>query len=294
MTHTFKTYAVPFPVTQDRAPRLPEAPPMSIFTRLSASNQSAPCQPMYRRLKLLPRLSSVSPPASAQAGVTLLECLIAVAVIGITSALILPPLFVAAASRVQNRRAEQALQIAQGEVDRIQTMVASGSHTVTPVDRLPAIGTTSAAVGLENISPPVSVASSLLKSVRTGTGGCPNPYAGQQIPFNQALSVDVDGDCTADFYMQVFRDDVSTNRAPGPSTNPPSNFRLGVRVYSALALPNFGSMPTPVTPASLQITSGEGNQRLRPLAVLYSQAVWSDQSVSLCELHEQLGVTGCS
>ena len=244
---------------------------------------------MYRRLKLLPRLRSVSPPASAQAGVTLLECLIAVAVIGITSALILPPLFVAAASRVQNRRAEQALQIAQGEVDRIQTMVASGSHTLA---RLPAFGPTSATVSLNTVAPPASVASAILKSVKTGTGGC-NTYTGQQIALNQALSVDVDGDCTADFYMQVFRDDVSTNRAPGPTNPPPppNNFRLAVRVYSALALPNFGSMSTPVLPASLQITSGEGNQRLRPLAVLYSQAVWSDQSVSLCKLHQQLGGT---
>jgi len=266
---------------------------MSVLTQLSASNQSAPFQSMYRRLKLWPRLRSVSPPVSAQAGVTLLECLIAVAVIGITSALILPPLFVAAASRVQNRRAEQALQIAQGEVDRIQTMVASGSHKVRLINELnglPAIGTTSRTVSLDTIAPPAGVASSILKSVRTGTGGC-NTYRGEVISANQALSVDVDGDCTADFYMQVFRDDVSTNRAPGPTNPlpPPNNFRLAVRVYSALALTNFGSMSTPVLPASLQITSGEGNQRLRPLAVLYSQAVWSDQSASLCELHEQLG-----
>ena len=265
---------------------------MSVLTQLSASPQSAPFRPPSRRFKSLPKLlSSVNQPTSSQAGVTLLECLIAVAVIGITSALILPPLFVAAASRVQNRRAEQALQIAQGEVDRIQTMVASGYHTVQPINRLPAIGTTSATVGLNTIAPP-SVASSILKSVKTAiTGGC-NTYTGQQIALNQALSVDVDGDCTADFYMQVFRDDVSTNRAPWPTNAPPpppNNFRLAVRVYSALALTNFGSMSTPVLPASLQITSGEGNQRLRPLAVLYSQAVWSDQSASLCELHEQLG-----
>jgi len=267
---------------------------MSILTQLSASPQSAPFRPPSRRFKSLPKLlSSVNQPTSSQAGVTLLECLIAVAVIGITSALILPPLFVAAASRVQNRRAEQALQIAQGEVDRIQTMVASGYHTVQPINRLPAIGTTSATVGLNTIAPP-SVASSILKSVKTAiTGGC-NTYTGQQIALNQALSVDVDGDCTADFYMQVFRDDVSTNRAPWPTNAPPpppNNFRLAVRVYSALALPNFGSMSTPVLPASLQITSGEGNQRLRPLAVLYSQAVWSDQSISLCKLQQQLGST---
>jgi len=164
-------------------------------------------------------------------------------------------------------------------------MVASGSHTLA---RLPAFGPTSATVSLNTVAPPASVASSILKSVKTGTGGC-NTYTGQRIPANQALSVDVDGDCTADFYMQVFRDNAANNIADG--TDRPSNFRLAVRVYSALALTSFGSMSTPVLPASLQITSGEGNQRLRPLAVLYSQAVWSDQSVSLCMLHKQLGST---
>jgi len=65
---------------------------------------------------------------SSESGVTLLECLIGIAVIAITATLILPPLFIASASRVQNRRAEQAFQIAQDEIDRIQTLVASGRH----------------------------------------------------------------------------------------------------------------------------------------------------------------------
>lgn len=290
MTRTFKRCVGQS--TQDRAPKSPEDRCMSLLTRLthpSAPNQLTRLRPTYRWSKSLLRLVSVPQPASSEAGVTLLECLIAVAVIGVTSALILPPLFVAAASRVQNRRAEQALQIAQGEVDRIQTMVASGYHTPA---RLPAVGTTSGTVSLSTVAPPTGATGSFLKSVKTSAGGC-NTYRNESIPLNQALRIDVDGDCTPDFYMQVFRDDVSTNRA-GPITNPPNNFRLAVRVYSALALPNFGSMTTPVVPASLQITSGQGNQRLRPLAVLYSQVVWSDQSASLCELHQQLDSTACN
>ena len=264
---------------------------MSLLTRLarpSVPNQLTRLRPTFRWSKSLLRLVSVPQSASSEAGVTLLECLIAVAVIGVTSALILPPLFVAAASRVQNRRAEQALQIAQGEVDRIQTMVASGYHTQ---GRLPAVGTTSGTVSLSTVAPPTGVTGSLLKSVKTGAGGC-NNYGNEQIPLNQALRIDVDGDCAPDFYMQVFRDNVSTNTAPGSTI--PNNFRLAVRVYSALALPSFGSMTTPVVPASLQITSGTGSQRLRPLAVLNSQVVWSDQSASLCELHEQLNSAACN
>ena len=64
---------------------------------------------------------------ASEDGLTLLECLVAIAVIALTGAMIGPPLVMAAATRVQNRRAEQALQLAQGEVDRIRAMVIRGT-----------------------------------------------------------------------------------------------------------------------------------------------------------------------
>ena len=71
---------------------------------------------------------------SSEKGLTLLECLMAVTVMGLTISLVLPPLLIAAATRVQTRRAEQSLQIAQGEVDRIRNLVAINRHII---DALP-------------------------------------------------------------------------------------------------------------------------------------------------------------
>lgn len=215
----------------------------------------------------------------AEAGFSLLECLVAIAVIGLTASLVLPPLFIAAASRVQNRRAEQALQIAQAEVSRIQTLVATGRHN--PVDLPQAI--VFPGNSANRVRPPASANAQYRKSVVPGLD-C-NTYTGQQIPFTTALPVDVDGEdtngdgdrCEPDFFLQVFRD--NGLRLPGTDTRP-SSFRLGVRVYSEIAA--WAEMnQNLVEVASLQVTSGTGNQRLRPLAVLYPTVSWSDRPGSL-------------
>jgi prepilin-type N-terminal cleavage/methylation domain-containing protein len=205
-------------------------------------------------------------------GLTLLECLMAIVVIGLTVAMIAPPLVIAAATRVQNRRAEQALQIAQGEVDRVRAMVAKDQHTPA---RLPAI-TNPPGGNLQAVAAPAS----LYTQFRKSPGSC-GTYNGQQIPVNQTLRVDVDGDCKDDFIMQVFRTQGNTNNSEiTQGTNRPSEFQMGVRVYSILADGNWSNLQT--LPASLQLTNGEGKQRSRPLAVLYTPFASSDQSDSLC------------
>lgn len=224
---------------------------------------------------------------SSESGVTLLECLIGVAVIAITATLILPPLFIASASRVQNRRAEQAFQIAQDEIDRIQTLVASGQHNAT---NLPA--SAEAFTNGANVGPPTRVAG-VRKCVNTGL---PNQYMGVGVGALQAIPIDIDGitvngdPCAPEFYMQVFRSVSPNDTAPG--SNRQNSFILGVRVYSVIAQPNFGSMTTPVQPAALNITSGTGSQRVRPLVALYPRMTWSDQGTTLCQLHQQ-GGTPC-
>lgn len=224
---------------------------------------------------------------SSESGVTLLECLIGVAVIAITATLILPPLFIASASRVQNRRAEQAFQIAQDEIDRIQTLVASGRHSAT---NLPA--SAGAFTNGANVGPPTGVAG-VRKCVNTGLA---NQYTGVGVGALQAIPIDIDGitvdgdPCAPEFYMQVFRSVNPNDTAPGSSRQ--NSFILGVRVYSAIARPNFGSMTTPVQPAALNITSGTGSQRVRPLVALYTRMTWSDQGTTLCQLHQQ-GGTPC-
>jgi prepilin-type N-terminal cleavage/methylation domain-containing protein len=215
------------------------------------------------------------PAKHSEQGLTLLECLMAIVVIGLTMAVIAPPLLISAATRVQNRRAEQALQIAQGEVDRIRAMVARDEHIP---GRLPAT-VTPAGGNLQAVPAPGTAPSAFFKSPRgTCAGGS---YNGQQVPANQTLRIDVDGDCNADFLMQMFRTPGNTNNAEIiGNTNRPADFQMGVRVYSILADGSAGPLET--LPASLQLTSGQGKQRTRPLAVIYTPFSRSDQADSLC------------
>jgi prepilin-type N-terminal cleavage/methylation domain-containing protein len=228
-----------------------------------------------------------SPQSNDPAGVTLIECLIAILVIGLTVSLITPPIFIAVATRAQSRRAEQALQIAQGEVDRIRVMVSRSKHTAADLPK-PVNGT------LQAYPPPRSFFSNT--TVKTPSSGCTGGivrYDDQPIDANKALKVDVDGDCQADFFMQVFRTEGYTTtdqraRATSLDQAKPSEFQLGIRVYAIMADGNqpgnsWGNLQTEA--ASLKLTNGEGGQRRQPLAVIYTPFSWSDQSSSLCDYY---------
>jgi prepilin-type N-terminal cleavage/methylation domain-containing protein len=250
---------------------------------------SVPSSNSRQQFHLLKRLLARRNNAVKEQGLTLIECLVAVFVIGLTVTLITPPLFIAAATRAQNRRAEQALQVAQGEIDRIRVMVARDKHTLTS---LPKTITTT----LQAYPPPSSfVAGGLLK---TPSSSCPASvvrYDDRAIDPDKALKVDVDGDCVPDFFMQVFRTvgnvtaDETTLNVADPTQERPSDFQLGVRVYSMLADGTSAGNSwanlkrNPVEQASLQMTNGDGSQRTRPLAMIYTPFAWSDQSTTLCD-----------
>jgi len=227
--------------------------------------------------------SQVQQPQSSEQGLTLLECLMAIVVMGLTMAMITPPLVIAAATRVQNKRAEQAMQIAQGEVDRVRAMVARENRQNVTLARLPAVASVSGS--LESFAAPTRpLTNSPMKSAATCGGG--NSNNGEQIPATQGLRVDIEGDCKADFFVQTFR---TAGTIRGTALTP-SDFQMGVRVYSILAAGSPGTLGT--KPASLQIVNGQGNQRTRPLAVLYTPFSQSDQSDTLCSYHPGGGRTG--
>lgn len=220
----------------------------------------------------------------APQGFTLLECVMAIAIMGLTFGLVLPPLLIASATRVQNRRAEQALGVAQKELDRIDALVRRSRHTP---DVLPAVASIQS--NLEGVAAPTQTFSQL----RSTNNSCGNAYTGGQIPVNNALLVDVNGDCTADFMMQVFRDRGSVSVAESTAPNPrPSEFTVGVRVYSTVAGRSSatsaqvglgGSLTGLETKqANLSMTSGETNQMKRPLSVVYIRYAWSDRDGSAC------------
>jgi type II secretory pathway pseudopilin PulG len=223
---------------------------------------------------------------TSEQGLSLLECVMAIAVIGLTAAMIAPPLFIAAATRVQNRRAEQAFQLAQGEVDRIQVLVSRGDHyrnVLPPISNAPVSGNT---VNLSNTSNPSSIPTNILDSVNPSC----NTYREQVLTLAQVRPIDVDGDCQADFYLQSFTTaGVVSNAETTAGGTRPTRFQLGVRVYSFLAKDRITGGGLSPNQASLILTSGNGSQRSNPLAVVYSDMRWAERSSTACDYFTNTG-----
>ena len=223
------------------------------------------------RLKVLSTQLSAQR-AHSERGLTLIECLVAVVVVSITLIAVTPQLFFITATRVQSRKAEQALQVAQAEVDRVRAVVERGVYANAD---LPAV------VGSVNSVPaPTTIAAGILKSANSNAS-C-NTYTGATVASTSLLQVNTDIDptnaatCKSQFLVQTFR----TAGTAGTSV-PTTGFRMGVRVYSdnPLLRQNLGGLQT--GQASLRMVSGLGNQNLRPLAILYSTVVRNDTSSSL-------------
>jgi len=214
---------------------------------------------------------------SPVAGLTLLECLVAMVIISVIVVAITPPIFLVTATRVQNRRAEQANQIAQAEMDRVRTLVERGVYTAAD---LPAdIGANLSA------APVASAVFGQLKS----TNPASNTYLGATVPGNSLLPVDVDGDGRSDFLVQVYR-------TTGVGGAPPLAFQVGVRVYSdnPTLRQNLGSLnPALQQKTSLKMASGLGSQGIQPLAVLNSTLVRNDAQNSLPTYRNLCTATNC-
>jgi prepilin-type N-terminal cleavage/methylation domain-containing protein len=228
---------------------------------------------------------------SAQ-GFTLLESLMAIVVIGITVVSITPPIIWATGTRVQNRRAEQAAQLAQAEVDRVRAVVERRQATLVG---LPArVGTTVS----PNAPKPTSEIAQATK-LRSIVPGCERGDDNPPASATQVILVDTDPEpfgssnqCQPEYMIQVFRGaGLPQPTASAPDTAPDA-FVMGVRVYSIVARNNMlnGSLPTPAdNRPRLRATSGLGTQRTQPLAVLYTPIVRSNRSDTL-ELYRNLCV----
>jgi len=264
--------------------------------------------------------ASKSRSKSSVAGFTLIESLVAIIIISITVVAISPPIFWATGTRVQNRRAEQALSIAQGTIDRVRAKVERGGSTAL---ELPSIDT--AATAGKRPNPPAPAPSAQWTSIQSikPTPSCPNvndlqpavatvPATGttaeipakppdkQYPPINQYLPVKTTTapDCKPDFLVQVFRNDGICADGPCASSSGnadekrPLAFSVGVRVYSALAK---NATALQKEKASLTGTTGTGQAGTRPLAVLYATVAKSDSSNSLNRYRElcKAGGTAC-
>jgi len=229
---------------------------------------------------------------SSEAGLSLIECLVAIIIITLTVVSITPPIMLATATRIQARKADLARQIAQGEIDRIRMLVERGGYVAT--DLPPSIGnniinvTNAPAATVAPTASP-SAASPLLSPAPCGrTAGNLTSYyppTTTQLPSTNLVQVDVDGDCRPEYVMQVFRTVGFTPTGEAV----PFSFEVGVRVYTYYPGQTF---PTLLTDRASQIMgmgpreTATASQR-RPMATLQSRMIRNDSSKSLCQLRKQ-------
>ncbi len=194
-----------------------------------------------------------------------MECLVAILMISAVMVAITPPIFLTVATRVQNRKAEQALQLANGEIDQVRVLVEQG---ITEETRKQLPGEITGGTAATEVAAPSSF-KSMNDCEATPSDADPDV----------AREVDVDGDCEPDFLVQSFI--ANARKVPLGGIDIPLIFEMGVRVYSVTAQPNLGGLEK--NQASLQLTSGEGQQSIRPLAVMYTVLGKGDLAPSLEE-----------
>ncbi len=229
----------------------------------------------------------------SQEGITLLESLVSIIVLTIAISTVTPPIFLAVATRVQNRKAEQAMNLAQKYVDRVQGLVREGNYGPSGPNALP--GQNPNQANPELVPPPGGLFPNVLDSPSSNCNNFNNFTTTNMPAWNQALQVDVDGDCQPDFFVQIFRSSLQQQNNNGQVVA----FPIGVRVYAWAAQGNFGNLCNPSTnnniqqcpnnlnnnpgrlEASLGPTEGLGAQRIQPLAVTYANVVYSENAGSL-------------
>lgn len=236
--------------------------------------------PFQKRL-----VSQIAKRQHSQEGITLLESLVAIIVLTIAISVVTPPIFLAVATRVQNRKAEQAMHLAQKYVDRMQGMAREGNYDPQDdsiLDRDFASGQDYPELPGQNnnqanprqVGPPTGLFQNVLDSTSGITANCNfNAFDTSNMPpWNQGIRVDVNGDCQPDFFVQVFRSSLEQCRA---NRNPVA-FSMGVRVYAWEARNNLGSLTNPPQEASLGPTKGFGEQTMQPLAARYTDIIYSE------------------
>ncbi len=217
-------------------------------------------------IPFLPPKRSPAKPSAPDQGLTLIECLVAIVMVALVAGSIAPVMVISVASRVNSQKAEQALGLAQAEIERTRSLVEQGSYATA---NLPPIGSTASSAVKENED---------ISSVLGPDLSAPST----PLSFEYARRVGIDGRETSTLTDQRFI--VQTFRSAGytqASASTPIAFNMGVRVYDISAT-GTGNLPTDV--ASIGLTGGTGERTQRPLAALYTTIAVGDQDDSLCDL----------
>jgi prepilin-type N-terminal cleavage/methylation domain-containing protein len=192
---------------------------------------------------------------NSQVGLTLIECLVAIVIVALAGAIVAPAMVLSVATRVQSQRAEQALEIAQSEIDSLRVLIERGDDYTAA---LPPSTTVTNEKELAKVVGPNSIASTVTTHL-------------------QARPVDIDDDGSNDYAIQTFR-------SPGRVVDStPVAFTMGVRVYDFDAVSQANGTSLPSDEASLAMTSGEGERSQKPLATLYTTIAVSQAGQSFCD-----------
>ena len=218
---------------------------------------------------LLPRYRGGYPGKSklsySEQGLTLIECLVAIVVVALVASTIAPALVLSVATRVQSQKSEQALQLAQSEIDQVRLRVEQREATA---DLLPLVADDDLADADIATVPGPQFGAFVAEDAAD-----PRPTVTQTRP------VDITGDDEPDFAVQIFR-------SPGlEENNVPLAFNLGVRIYDYDAVNSDQTGNLLIEPASLRMVSGEGQRNQQPLAALYTTVAVSEASESLCSYY---------
>ena len=213
-------------------------------------------------------------------GLTLIECLVAILMVALLASAIAPALALAVATRVQSQKSEQALQLAQTEIDRVRLLTERGQAADTLPDYLakfpPRVASLDNNQGATQPAPSDPVVGNRASLTATNTLGIKiNPA---EPGTTLATNCVTDGSC--DFAVQIYR----TKGYPDDATVAPSAFVMGVRVYDYGAVTSGATLST--NPASLVLSAGDGGRSRKPLAVLYTTIAAGEREQSLCDLIE--------
>lgn len=246
---------------------------------------------MYKRLIWFKILQT----HHSQRGMTLMESLVVAVMLSIMVVVTTPPLIMGMATRIQNRRAEAAVTLAQQEIERIRLLVDQGAYLN---DILPPVGKTISGTPITNpnqiteVAPPTSI---------LNNPPCADP---PELPCSEPNSSQAWWTANEEFIVQTFRDEGVIQEIPHPK-NKNGNyqqvvvFRMGVRVYSKVSKPQVGSLRKEPAPLYLSTSpSGESileqedgdvitaKQNQFPLAVIYTDFSRGDLIGSLERYHE--------
>jgi len=207
---------------------------------------------------------------NSESGLSLLEVLIGILIISVVVVASTPALLLGVATRVQARRAEEASNIANQQIEQIQLLLDRGAYDNSDLPpQLAGINDT-----IQQLSDPSTIPNSFCNSCKNFT----EVSNANQLFKVQPKKLNSNEFNSDEYYLvQVFR-------SPGVSAviNQQSRvvtFNVSARVYFRSAESQINNLG--IDKAPLTLTTADGQARTLPLAVLNVQLSRSDRDGSL-------------